>query len=432
MLRSLREGIRQFPRLVRQPRIALRWILGAHVAQAFLVGWVLLLILALPKFLDPALDELYPPIRTQRKIIGPIYVPSTKLDPRREVRRDQIVAGVWGGGAALAALLFVAAIPRAVARSAQTAERSAPADRMTAQEISQVATRRPVADAGGTLVEAVQPTSDELSSRAPQRELPGSRYRIERELGRGGMGVVFLAQDTSLDRRVALKELPHSIASNRELVRRFRQEARLLARLSHPNIVQVFDLVEEAGRLWIVMELVEGGTLSDAIGRRGRIPWPEAVRLVKPIATALGYAHDQGLVHRDVKPINVLLTPDGVPKLTDFGLAKLLDGSVHTQEGLLLGSVRYMSPEQVEGKPADARSDIYALGVTCFELLCGRAPFEGETPSILAQHLSKDPPCPSELVPELPVWLDALVLRMLAKDPKKRPVHMSEVLADLS
>ena len=198
----------------------------------------------------------------------------------------------------------------------------------------------------------------------------------------------------------------------------------MLARLSHPSIVQVHDLIEDDGRLWIALEFVRGGTLGDAMRLRGgALPWREVVRIGQGIAEGLGFAHEQGVIHRDIKPMNVLLT-DGDPplaKLTDFGLARLVESTEHTQPGSLLGSANYMSPEQVSGKPADARSDLYALGITFFEMLTGSVPFEGEFAVVLARHVGEAPPDLHERVPEAPPELARLVMSMLAKAPEDRP-----------
>jgi serine/threonine protein kinase len=246
------------------------------------------------------------------------------------------------------------------------------------------------------------------------------------------MGIVHQALDTALDRTVALKELPLHLTARADLARRFRQEARLLARLSHSNIVQVYDLIDDGNRLWIAMEFIDGGTLADAIERSGALAPMDAVRLGGQLAAGLGFAHAQGVIHRDIKPINVLITRDGIPKLTDFGLAKLLESSVHTQAGSLLGSARYMSPEQAAGGASDERSDVYSLGVTFYEMLSGRTPFEGETASVLAQHLSQEPLPLGELVRDLPADFEALVMRMLEKDPERRPGDLDAVALALS
>jgi hypothetical protein len=469
-LASIRGGVRLLPLLVRHPAIAGRWLGGARAAQVALALFVLAVPIGLPAVLEPALAEMYPPIRTRKKLIGPISIPTTRDDPRRERRRGQILAVAWGGGLAGIALLLLAAAPRAVERAAREAAqreergdsllgrlplqslelyRSAvplapDADRRAALgekirkaesllaraegpvegwSVEALAHPQTTVEPEATVIEPVTPPAAHDSTLVGAR----GRYRIEAELGRGGMGVVYRARDTALERTVALKELPHHLAGRSDVARRFRQEARLLARLSHPHIVQVHDLLEEAGRLWIALEFVDGGTLADAIERKGGLPWREALRLAQPLAQALGFAHAQGVIHRDVKPINILLTREGVPKITDFGLARLLESSVHTQEGTLLGSARYMSPEQAAGRAADARSDVYALGVTLYEMLSGSTPFEGETASVLAQHLSRPPPPLRERVPHVPPSVESLVLAMLAKDPDGRPADLGAV-----
>ncbi len=478
-MRSVRQGVRLLPVLVRNPALAIRWLAGARVAQAALLLVVLAVPIGLPAVLDPALADRYPPIRTRKKLIGPISIPTMSADPRREARRGQLMVGAWGGGMACVALLLLAAAPKAVARaesaSAEREERGdsllgrlpmqslelyrsalglasdlqrraalgekmrkaesliARASALAAKDWSVEALASPerAVELDRTVIEPVAPPSPEPGS--PGAIVgSGGRYRLDNEVGRGGMGVVYQALDTALERTVALKELPLHLTARPELARRFRQEARLLARLSHPNIVQVYDLIEDGNRLWIAMEFVEGGTLADAIERAGTLAPTNAVRLGRQLAAGLGFAHEQGVIHRDVKPINVLLTSDGVPKLTDFGLAKLLESSVHTQEGSLLGSARYMSPEQAAGRAADGRSDVYSLGVTFYEMLCGRAPFEGETASVLAQHLSQDPTPLRERAPDVPPDLEALVMRMLAKDPRERPADPGGVARALS
>ncbi|MDQ3038137.1 MAG: serine/threonine protein kinase, partial [Myxococcota bacterium] len=260
---------------------------------------------------------------------------------------------------------------------------------------------------------------------------PGGRYRIEGELGRGGMGVVHRARDVVLDRVVALKELPPALRSTAGLAERFRTEARVLARLTHPGIVQIFDLVEDDAGMWMAMELVPGGSLDERIAGRP-LPVADVLALGRRMAEAMAYAHAQGVVHRDFKPHNVLLTPDGDPKVTDFGLAKLAQGPALTQQGMVLGSPAYMSPEQASGREADARSDVYALGATFFEMVTGRPPFSGDTTSVLMQHITQPPPVPSATGAEdIPEPLERLILRMLAKGPGDRPADMHAVAREL-
>ena len=267
-----------------------------------------------------------------------------------------------------------------------------------------------------------------------ERVGPGDRYRILRELGRGGMGVVYLATDTVLHREVALKELPLHLGGRSDLAERFRLEGRVLARLAHPSIVQVYDLIEDGGQLWMALEYVPGGTLEGAMRcAGGALPWTEVVRIGEQVGEGLGYAHAQGVIHRDIKPANVLLSGAHPPlaKLTDFGLARLAESTEHTQPGSLLGSARYMSPEQVAGRPADARSDLYSLGVTFFEMLAGRVPFDGELAAVLVRHANEPPPDVRALAPDTPPALATLVASLLAKSPDERPQTAEHVVIAL-
>jgi len=259
----------------------------------------------------------------------------------------------------------------------------------------------------------------------PASPAPGmpdaGRYVVETELGRGGMGVVFRAVDSVLERTVALKQLPRHLVGNPVLAERFRTEAKVLARLTHPGIVQVFDLVENDQGMFMAMELVHGGSLDGVLEDRGALPVAEVARLGAVMAEALAYAHAQGVVHRDFKPGNVLLADDGTPKITDFGLAKIArEGPKLTQEGAVLGSPAYMSPEQAAGGVAEEAADIYSFGVTLYEMATGRCPFEGESiASVLSAHITQPPPDPATFA-DIPAPLSELLLQMLAKTPESR------------
>jgi eukaryotic-like serine/threonine-protein kinase len=250
--------------------------------------------------------------------------------------------------------------------------------------------------------------------------LIADRYRVVRRLGGGGMAEVFLARDTTLDRLVAVKVLRERFADDQEFVARFHREARAAAALNHPNVVAIHDRGGAAGSSYIVMEYVSGETLKERIGREGRLS-PAAARAVEcDVLGALQAAHDRGIVHRDVTAQNVLLAGDGRVKVADFGIAHF-GSSALTSTGVVMGTSRYLSPEQARGEPTDKRSDVYSAGVVLFEMLTGRLPFEGDNDLAIAlRHASEPAPAPSSLEPGLSPALDAIVGRALRKDPGER------------
>ncbi|HLE98416.1 MAG TPA: Stk1 family PASTA domain-containing Ser/Thr kinase [Gaiellaceae bacterium] len=270
------------------------------------------------------------------------------------------------------------------------------------------------------------PTQDTLSG-----TLFATRYRVVRKLGGGGMADVYLAEDQELGRRVAIKILHERYANDEQFVERFRREATHAASLSHPNVVSIFDRGETNGSYFIVMEYVEGRTLKELIRSRGPCPIPIAIAYTRQILSALRYAHRAGVIHRDIKPHNVIVDPDGQLKVTDFGIARA-GASQMTEEGAIIGTAQYLSPEQARGAPVDQTSDLYSCGIVLFELLTGKVPFTGETPvEIAMKHLSEVPKAPSELRREIPPDLDAVVLRALAKDPADRYQSASAMDGDL-
>lgn len=262
----------------------------------------------------------------------------------------------------------------------------------------------------------------------------GGRYRAERLLASGGMGSVHKGFDLKLQREVAIKELDVNLAQDPEQADRFRQEALALASLAHPYIVPVYDLVEEDNRFWIVMELLSGGDLDQRI-EKNPPNVKTATNIIRAIAEGLAFAHNKGIVHRDIKPMNILFNSDGIPKLVDFGIAKLVQSSqsvVHTRDGLSLGSPTYMSPEQAQGRrDIDRRADIYALGITFFKLLTRVVPFTGDVGEVMAQHITQAPPSPRELNPAVSEELEAIVLKMLAKKPEGRYQRLEDFIAAL-
>jgi eukaryotic-like serine/threonine-protein kinase len=255
------------------------------------------------------------------------------------------------------------------------------------------------------------------------------RYRLERSLGNGGMGEVFVATDLMLDRRVALKRLSTALAQDEPARKRFLREAKALARINHPNVVGVFDTGEDAGTPFLVMELVEGTTLRDELRRNGRIEPTRAASIGAGIAGGLAAAHSQGVVHRDVKPSNVFLTGSDVPKVGDFGIARVERGDATlTLTGQAFGSPPYVAPEQATGGHVDARADLYSLGCVLFQMLAGRRPFDGDDPvSLTYQHVHTVPPRLDALDPGVPADMAILVAALLEKDPADRPKTAEEV-----
>ncbi len=255
------------------------------------------------------------------------------------------------------------------------------------------------------------------------QKLFANRYRIEKRLGVGGMAVVELAFDTRLERHVAVKLLAEHLAHDNAFLSRFRREALAAARLVHPNVVQVFDFGtdSETGRQFIVMEHVDGPSCSDLLREHGWLEPFEAVDILSQACCGLDYAHRHNVVHRDVKPGNLLRSPEGVVKLADFGIAKAAEQSDLTKLGSVLGTAAYLSPEQTRGEPASPSSDLYALGVVAYQLLTGRLPYESKSlPDLARQQEMGAPAQPSELNPSIPVQLSAAVMRSLAGDPETR------------
>jgi serine/threonine-protein kinase len=263
----------------------------------------------------------------------------------------------------------------------------------------------------------------------PER-LIGSRvleFELTAVLGAGGMSVVYRGRHRVTGQDVAIKILPPELAIHDELKARFVEEARVLALLEHPSIVGLNNFCEAGGRLCLIMSFVDGVTFEHKIVGAGKLPWTDVLRVGIEVLKALEYAHSQGVIHRDIKPSNVLVRSDGTVKVTDFGIAKILGASRLTSTGQTMGTVRYMSPEQVRGKVVDARSDYYSLGVTLFEALAGRTPFEGENQfDIMQQHLNRRPPSLKSFGVQVPDQVEKALLRSMEKDPKDRFADASE------
>ncbi len=258
------------------------------------------------------------------------------------------------------------------------------------------------------------------------------RYRVTRLLGRGGMSAVWLARDDVLDRDVAVKMLHIRRLESAEAVERFEREARTLASLTHQGIVTVIDRGDDHGRPFIVFEYVRGRDLRERIEDEGRLPLMDVLAIGEQVADALAYAHARGVIHRDVKPHNILLTPDGQPKLTDFGIARVLEEPGLTMDGRVLGTGDYLAPEQAAGEPLDERADVYALGVLLYHALIGEVPFHADS-YLETARLHANAPIPSvrDVRPELPERLDQIIRHALAKRPEDRYADCGELRDDL-
>ncbi len=259
------------------------------------------------------------------------------------------------------------------------------------------------------------------------------RYRVEQELGRGGMAKVYRGQDTVLGRTVAIKILAPQFADDQDFVHRFRREAQAAARISNQNLVSVFDTGSDDGVHFIVMEYVEGRTLADLIAGGGRIMPDRAIEIGIDVCHALEAAHAQGVIHRDIKPGNIMLDENGRVKVTDFGIARVTStADTIAQTAAVLGTASYLSPEQAQGQPVDGRSDLYSLGCVLFEMVTGRAPFLGDSPvAVASKHVLEQPTPPSRLNPDVSPDLDAVILRALAKNPANRYQTAEEFREDL-
>ena len=262
--------------------------------------------------------------------------------------------------------------------------------------------------------------------------LGSGRYRCERVLGEGGMASVYLARDAELDRLVALKVLAGQLTNEAEFRERFLRETRLSARLLHPNIVQVFDAGEDEGRPYIVMEYVQGESLAELLARRRLLPASEAVELALQVCAGLEHAHGQGLVHRDVKPANLLVRADGVVKIADFGIAHAVESTRLTQVGTVLGTAPYLSPEQAAGGPVTAKTDLYSLGAVLYEVLTGRLPYELTSLAELPALQQRGATPVRDLEPAVPPAVEDAVMRCLARNPDYRPASAAELARQLT
>ena len=459
-------SIELVPSVIRKPSVLWRWLFTSYRFYFSVIILVILMNTVVASAIDKTLSEIYPPIRTE-KLFG--LMVQEQNDPRIEWQRKLITGVSWTAIFGFNAYVLLLCLPKIVRKATCKAkEKEDKADRLITDKPSESillynkALKLAVDQSHESILKSKIDTLDngfksgkiggsssilpsttsenngtgtlvlsksQLCNNPEQTKVvgPDGRYRIERKLGQGAMGTVFLGKDQLLFRDVALKKLSADGNSDQNLVTRFQQEARALARLSHPNIVQIYDFVREEDRYWIAMEYVEGKDLDTLISQNGKYEEAEAIGLCINIAEAMDYAHNRGVVHRDFKPSNVIVNLSGEPKVMDFGLAKLTQSNTATMEGSLIGSPAFMSPEQAMGKPADERSDIYALGVTLYQLLTGKLPFEGDLKSILTQKIAGHKPQLKLLEGQVQTGLAITLNNMLDVDPDKRPATMNDV-----
>lgn len=391
------------PVVVKDPQLLKRWLLNARRAQIALAAIVLLVPLVVIPVTDLALEKLYP----KTKVMG-LFSKSSRYLPQRK-HQAHVLIWILSVGSVVTLLLLDA--PRVAAEASATCAGSAAGEATLVGDKARF-------NGQATLVGS---NTTDLGIG------PNGRYLLAAELGRGAMGIVYRAFDRVLEREVAFKELPLHLAFDAGRVDRFRQEARTLAQLCHQGIVQVFDLIEDDGRVFLAMELVAGGNLEELLREQGRLPVAEAARYGAAVAEALAYVHSRGVIHRDLKPANILVDPEGRPKITDFGIARLGESQGLTVEGSVMGSPEYMSPEQATGKPVDARSDIYSLGILLYRMMTGTSPFSGDVSAILAQQITCIPEAPGQRVGDLPQELNDLILSLLVKNPEEREQDLGRV-----
>ena len=263
-------------------------------------------------------------------------------------------------------------------------------------------------------------------------QIIGGRYEIVKSIGEGGMANVYLANDKILDRKVAIKVLRGDLANDEKFIRRFQREAQSVANLSHPNIVEVYDVEEEEGQHYIVMEYIEGKTLKQLLQKRGSLTLSEVIDIMLQLTDGLAHAHDAYIIHRDIKPQNIMIQDDGLVKITDFGIAMALNATQLTQTNSVMGSVHYLPPEQANGKSSTIKSDIYSLGILMYELITGSVPFKGDNAvEIALKHLKEKIPSIRRQNPTIPQSVENIVLKATAKNPKNRYDSVKDMNKDL-
>ncbi|MCP4433506.1 MAG: serine/threonine protein kinase [Gammaproteobacteria bacterium] len=448
-------AVKPLPLIVGKPALIKFWLLNPLRGRLILLA-VLLAVLIAASPVSQAIVDAWHPLNQNSLTTGLQELLNSpmlrKLQNLRETRYWQLVVLFWLLGFSAAAIVLILDLPRSIeAGERRATELMGEADEVGDSNLQLAETLKLTAsklriDEHPTKDQALQlsagnesPSAAIAKTRAvPKVEIkvryigPNRRYRIERVLASGGAGVVYQAQDMVLGRQVALKELLEDLASDQEQAERFKAEAKALALLNHAHILPVYDLLEDSGRFWLVMELMTGGTLLDRIEQPGAMEVDQCIDVTRGIASGLGFAHQQGFVHRDIKPANILFASEGSYRITDFGIAKHQEAGIKTSHGLILGSPGYMSPEQAAGETVDTRSDIYSLGITLYQMLTTELPFQGDASSVMAQHITKPPCPPSTLNEAIPEEVDTVVLKMLAKKPDDRFATATDLIEALN
>lgn len=450
-----RSALSFMPSVMHKPAIMRYCLLKSHWIHIAFLAIILLMPRILPEAIDDVINDISPPTITE-KIVS-LFKQKSVMEPHQINTRIVL----WAGSSFLLILLFLLNIPRSIKESESLSQdheshgdQENNSDLEKKQRLYRTAislTIDPLREQGlrekisntaktpgpqntpaqktgnvnSTLI--VEPDDDDIS-----QQIIASRYHIKELLGRGAMGSVFLAHDSVLSRDIALKQLATHLLSEKKFIDRFRTEAMALAKLCHPNIVQIYDYIQDNNQVWIAMELVDGRELEQLITPGKPLSNRDCINLGIQMSDAMAYAHEQDVVHRDFKPANVLINSDNNIKVMDFGLARITQSSTQTQVGTVMGSPPFMSPEQAAGKQADTRSDIYSLGITLYLMSTGQLPFTGDVQSILAQHISQKPVSPRKLNKDLPIKFNKLIMSMLEKSPENRPASMSDISAALS
>lgn len=452
-----KDSVRLVPVVTRKPRVFRHWLLEARKPQIIIVVLLVMVPFIITPIIDYLLSLIFSPVTTEA-LFG--LIKSEEENPY--LVNAQIFSHwlIWIGFIAVSAKLYLRYLPDTIQEVRKISnELEVKADELiksnpsqsillydearewSVDDKSEQGINTKISNLNNKMSGGAKLSDNDCSESATvlltdtiinsKKEIIADRYQVITELGSGAMGTVYLAEDLKLNREVALKQLSPLLSEDKQQLARFLQEAHVLAKMSHPNIVQVYDFIEWNDLFLIAIELVEGGDLEEMINNSKLLDIKEILRLIIQVAEGLAYAHERGIIHRDLKPANILISKTGAAKITDFGIAKLTQSNIMTQLNTVMGSPAYMSPEQANGDSTDERTDVYSLGIVLYQMICGKRPFTGDAKSIIAQHLSKVPITPDEQREDLPEELNDLVMKMIEKDPLARYQSVVEVIEQL-